>query len=189
MKELTRCLRVFIFLALITGVIYPLVITGISTLGFRQQSQGDLIIYRGQVAGSSLIGQEFTKARYFHGRPSALGKAYDARNSQGSNWGPSNKVFLQKVNERVRKIREENGLGPQAPIPADSVLASGSGLDPHISLETAMIQIERVARARGIPKSEVKKLVQKRVETPIFSFLSQDFINVLQLNLNLDEMY
>ncbi len=188
MKEFTRYLRVFILLSFITGVVYPMVIIGVSALGFRQKSRGNLIVYKGQVAGSSLIGQEFTSARYFHGRPSALERVYDARNSQGSNWGPSNKIFLQTVNERVRKIREENGLEPLAPVPADSVLASGSGLDPHISLAAAMIQIKRVARERGVLESVVKELMQKHIETPFLGFLGQDSVNVLQLNLSLDKM-
>jgi len=189
MKEFMRCLRVFILLSFLTGIAYPLCITGVSALGFRQKSRGNLIVYKGRVAGSSLIGQEFTEARYFHGRPSALEKAYDAHSSQGSNWGPSSKIFLKKVNERVRKIRKENGLEPLAPVPADSVLASGSGLDPHISLEAAMIQVRRVARVRRIPESVVKKLVQKHIEIPFVSFLGQDYVNVLQLNMSLDEMY
>ncbi len=189
MKESICALRVFIVLSLLTGVIYPFVITGMSRVEFRQQSRGNMITLQGRVVGSSLIGQQFTSAKYFHGRPSAQENAYDARNSGGSNWGPSNDKFLQAVGNRVRKVREDDGLGPLTSVPADTVLASGSGLDPHISAAAAILQIGRVAEARGFPEAVVKDLVQSHVETPLLGFLGQSYINVLRLNLALDELY
>jgi potassium-transporting ATPase KdpC subunit len=188
MKDFVRSLLVFIVMSLLTGIAYPLAVTGISRIGFHQQAQGSMVTSEGKIVGSSLIGQKFTSAKYFHGRPSALEKAYDASNSGGSNSGPSNAKFLKEVSERVNKVREDNGLKPAASVPADIVLASGSGLDPHISVEAATIQIRRVAKTRGLPESEVKDLVQGHVKAPLLGFIGQNHINVLQLNMALDEL-
>lgn len=188
MKDFVQSLLVFIVMTLLTGVVYPLAVTGISKIGFHQQAQGSMIASEGVVVGSSLIGQQFTSTKYFHGRPSALEKAYDASNSGGSNSGPSNAKFLKEVSERVNKVREDNGLESAVSVPADIVLASGSGLDPHISVEAAMLQIRRVAKTRGLPDIEVNNLVQRHVEKPLLGCIGQNRINVLPLNLALDEL-
>jgi potassium-transporting ATPase KdpC subunit len=188
MKDFIRSLLVFIVMTLLTGVVYPLAVNGILKIVFHRQAQGSMIASEGIVVGSSLIGQHFTSAKYFQGRPSALEKAYDASNSGGSNMGPSNAKFLKEVSERVNKVREDNGLEPTISVPADMVLASGSGLDPHISVETAMLQVGRVAKTRGLPELEVNNLVQKHVQKPLLGFIGQDQVNVLLLNLALDEL-
>jgi potassium-transporting ATPase KdpC subunit len=188
MKDFVRSLLVFIVMTLLTGLVYPLAVTGISKIGLHQQAQGSMIASEGIVVGSSLIGQQFTSTKYFHGRPSALEKAYDAGNSGGSNSGPSNAKFLKEVSERVNKVREDNGLEPAVSVPADIVLASGSGLDPHISVEAAMLQIRRVAKTRRLPEMEVNNLLQRHVEVPLLGFIGQNRINVLLLNLALDEL-
>jgi K+-transporting ATPase ATPase C chain len=140
----------------------------------------------GTVVGSELIGQNFTSPGYFHGRPSAVG--YAGNNSGASNYGPTSAKLMEQVRQRVGQVRRENGLLPNAYVPADLVLASGSGLDPHISLEGAMIQVQRVAMVRGLPESEVKALVDHHTEYPQFGFLGQTRINVLKLNIALDEL-
>jgi K+-transporting ATPase ATPase C chain len=143
---------------------------------------GDTII------GSAIVGQNFSSPRYFRGRPSAIEKAYDAANSGGSNFGPSNAKFLEKVGRRVDTVRKDNGLERTASVPADLVLASASGLDPHISVEAATIQVKRVAKARGVPEPDVQVLVERFIEMPLFGFLGEKRINVLRLNLALDEL-
>jgi potassium-transporting ATPase KdpC subunit len=186
MKDLLCSLLIFIFMSLLTGLAYPFIITGISDVTMPQKAKGSLIISSDKVIGSNLIGQAFSRPAYFHGRPSALDKAYDAGNSGGSNAGPSNGKFLENVKERIKEVRTENGLEPAAPVPADMVLASASGLDPHISVDAAMVQVERVAKERGFDKSQVQELVQKHIEDPILGFIGQKRLNVLQLNLDLD---
>jgi potassium-transporting ATPase KdpC subunit len=188
MKEFVRSLLIFIVMSLATGLVYPLVITGLSQAGFRQKAQGSLIVLDGKIKGSTLIGQQFADPGYFHGRPSATEKPYDAGNSGGSNLGPSNAKFLEEVSKRVEGIRKDNGLDPAGSVPADLVLASASGLDPHITYGAAMAQVRRVAKARGFPGEEVTNLVESRVEKPLFGFLGHKRINVLQLNMALDEL-
>ena len=188
MKQLGRSILLFVVMSVLTGIAYPYIITGLSQIEFRRQATGSLIFSHGKVIGSSLIGQRFTGPGYFHGRPSALERPYDASNSGGSNSGPSNKEFLEEVRARVEKVRRENTLPPESPVPADLVLASGSGLDPHISPESALIQVRRVARARGLPESEVGSLVQSHLEGPQFGFLGEDRVNVLSLNMALDRL-
>jgi K+-transporting ATPase ATPase C chain len=188
MKELIRCLLIFLVMSLLTGLAYPLVVTGIGQLGFCGKTGGSLIVSGGKVVGSSLVGQQFEGPGYFHGRPSALEKPYDAGNSGGSNFGPSNKKYLEEVAKRVEKIGKENGLDRSASVPADLVLASASGLDPHISAEAAMIQVGRVARARGLRERDLAEIVKKRTEDPMLGFLGERRVNVLFLNLALDEM-
>ena len=188
MKELIRSLLVFVVLSVVTGLIYPYVITGLSRLESANEAKGSLVVFKGKTAGSSLIGQEFTGAGYFHGRPSALEKPYDASNSGGSNFGPSNRKFLEEVGKRVGRVREENRLALSAPVPADLVLASGSGLDPHISPEAAAIQVGRVAKARGLTEPEVEGLVRSHLEGLQFGLLGKERVNVLLLNLALDDL-
>jgi len=188
MKELGRSIMMFVVMSLLTGIAYPYIITGLSQIEFKRQAQGSLVVSNDRILGSSLIGQQFSGPAYFHGRPSALEKAYDASNSGGSNSGPSNAKFLKEVESRVEKVRKENGLPPESPVPADLVLASGSGLDPHISAGAAMLQVKRVAKARHMSESEARSVVENHLEGPQFGFLGDDRVNVLLLNLALDEL-
>jgi K+-transporting ATPase ATPase C chain len=188
MKELMRSVLVLIVMSLLTGVFYPLIVTGISRAGFQRQAQGSLLRTGDKLVGSALVGQRFSSPHYFHGRPSAIEKAYDAGNSGGSNFGPSNAKFLEEVGRRVETVRKDNGLERTASVPADLVLASASGLDPHITVEAAMIQVKRVAKARGVPEPDVQVLVKRFTEMPLFGFLGEKRINVLRLNLALDEL-
>ena len=171
-------------MTVLLGLAYPFAMTGISQFLFREKANGSLVVSDNRVVGSSLIGQNFSDPAYFHGRPSALEKPYDASNSGGTNLGPSNAKFLEKVGQRIEKVRKENTLDPATPVPADLVLASASGLDPHISVETAMLQVPRVAKARGLAESEVEDIVAKHVESLLFGFLGSKRINVLQLNMS-----
>jgi len=186
MKELLRSILIFVVMSLLTGLAYPFIITGISNIAMPQKAQGSLIISKDKVIGSALIGQHFSNARYFHGRPSALEKPYDASNSGGSNFGPSNKKFLDDVSKRVQQVRNENGLEPTVPIPADMVLASASGLDPHISIETALLQTARISHARGLPETEIRKTIADVAEKQYFG--GPEIVNVLKLNRAMDEL-
>jgi potassium-transporting ATPase KdpC subunit len=186
MNDLLRSLLIFIIMSLLTGLVYPFLITGISNVAMPEKAQGSLIISKDKVIGSALIGQHFSNARYFHGRPSALGKPYDASNSGGSNFGPSNKKFLDDIGKRVQQVRDENGLDATAPVPADMVLTSASGLDPHISIETALLQTARVAHARDLPETEIKQAIAGIVEGSYFG--GPGIVNVLKLNLVIDKL-
>jgi K+-transporting ATPase ATPase C chain len=185
MKTIKTIVMVFIVMVVI-GFAYPLLITLIAQITMPYQANGSLLYVDGKVVGSELIGQSFTSPGYFHGRPSAVG--YDATGSGASNLGPSSAKLMEQVKERIEKVRQENGLAPDAPVPADMVLASGSGLDPHISPENARLQIGRVAKARKLPESDVKALVEKFIEPPQFGMLGAEKVNVLKLNIALDEL-
>ncbi len=173
-----------IVMTLITGIAYPLAMTGIARLSFPGKSTGSLIVLNGRVFGSELIGQEFSGPRYFHGRPSA--NNYDGLNSGGSNLGPTNRKLIDTARERAEKIRKENGLAPGAPVPSDLVLASGSGLDPHISLESALLQVPRVARVRGVDRSVIMRMVETVCERRYSGRWGDPYVNVLKLNRALD---
>ena len=188
MRAFKRALIFFILFSVLTGLAYPLLITGLCQLIFPHKANGSLIIANGKAVGSDLIGQNFTSPKYFNGRPSAIEKPYDASNSGASNFGPSNAKFLEEVGKRIGKVRQDNSLQTDAPVPADLVLASGSGLDPHISLDAAMIQVSRVARARQLPETQVRDTVEKLAETPFFGLAGQKRVNVVQLNLALDAL-
>jgi K+-transporting ATPase ATPase C chain len=170
-----------------TGVIYPLVMTGIAQLVFPDQANGSLLKNaRGQILGSSLIGQNFTRPQYFHPRLSAAGKGYDATSSGGTNLGPTNKILLTNTIAQASLIRKENNLPPNYPLPADAVSTSASGLDPDISPAYADLQVPRVARARGMTQAAVRALVKRYTSGRTLGVLGEPRVNVLQLNLALD---
>lgn len=182
--EILKGIRLTIVFGLITGVIYPLAVTGISQVVFHDTANGSLVTSNGQVVGSSLIGQQFTSDKYFHGRPSANG--YAADNSTGSNLGPSNQALVTRVASDARAFRQANGLGPNDPIPADIVTTDFSGFDPHITEASALLQVHRVAQARGLDESKVRALVERYVSGRILWIFGEPTVNVLQLNLALD---
>lgn len=183
MKELKRCLLLFGTMALLLGIIYPLVITGISQVLFPNQANGEVVTVNGKIIGSELIGQDFNSSRYFHGRPSAVN--YNASVSGGSNYGPTNKKLIDRVNTSINEIKAEDGLSTNTTIPADMVLASGSGLDRYISVEAAELQVSRVAKARNLNESVIRELITKNEEVP-FPGIGQPVVNVLKLNMALD---
>lgn len=187
MKELRPALVVFIALTLITGVAYPLLVTAIAQVAFPRQANGSVIEVNGRVVGSALIGQAFDGPGYFWSRPSATNPPYNGASSAGSNLGPTNPELFRLVAQRVEKLRaahpDQKGL-----VPVDLVTASGSGLDPHISPAAAEYQIGRVAKARGLPKEQVRQLVQEHTEGRTFGLLGEPRVNVLLLNLALDRI-
>ncbi|MGB7539018.1 MAG: potassium-transporting ATPase subunit KdpC [Anaerolineales bacterium] len=187
MRNLIRPAVVSLFLlTLVTGVLYPLAVTGLAQLIFPNQSNGSLIVRNREVLGSELIGQSFDDPRYFWGRLSATaGFPYNAAASSGSNLGPSNPGLTEMVQARITALRAADP-GNTRPIPVDLVTASGSGLDPHISLAAALYQAPRVARMRGLAESAVLDLVDRYTEPPQFGFLGEPRVNVLLLNLALD---
>lgn len=182
-KEIKTGILLFITICVIV-VVLMLLVTVIAQTTMPDKANGSLIYVDGKLVGSELIGQHFTSPGYFHGRPSAV--EYESEESGGSNLGPTSAKLMELVKQRVEQVRAENGLPADTPVPADMVLASGSGLDPHISVENAMLQVKRVAKARGLPESEVKRLVEQHIEPLQLGFLGQERINVLKLNLALD---
>jgi K+-transporting ATPase ATPase C chain len=185
-KELKRAIIIFGTLAILLGIIYPLVITGISQAAFPYQANGEMININGNIVGSELIGQNFEGAQYFQGRPSAID--YNASTSGGSNFGPTNQKLIDRVNETISEIKTNDSLQANATIPSDMVLASGSGLDRYISVESAMIQVPRIAKARNINESIIIDLIQKTEETT-FPGIGQPVVNVLKLNIALDGIH
>jgi potassium-transporting ATPase KdpC subunit len=195
LREIRPAIVFVIALTLITGLAYPFAITGLAQLLFPSQAQGTLIEKDGKIVGSSLIGQEFTSDRYFHGRPSAtttpdpndatktIAAPYNAANSGGSNLGPTSKPLIERIQGDVAKLKGEN---PSAQVPADLVTTSGSGLDPHISPEAALFQVPRVAKARNLPENRVRQLVEDNTTPPLIGVLGEPRVNVLELNLVLD---
>lgn len=185
MKTLRNALVLFLALTLITGVIYPLFVTGLAALAMPARAGGSLVIKDGKAVGSALLGQPFSDPRYFWGRPSATGpQPYNGGASSGSNLSPTNKVLRDAIEGRVQALRAADP-GNTAPVPVDLVTASGSGLDPHISPAAALYQVSRVARARGIPEEQVRALVAQHTAGRTFGILGEPRVNVLALNLAL----
>jgi K+-transporting ATPase ATPase C chain len=187
MKTLIRpAISLFVLLSAVTGLLYPLAVTGVARIAFPAQASGSLIVKNGQTIGSTLIGQNFTDPKHFWGRPSATGPMpYNAANSGGSNQGPTNPALVDAVKARIDALKAADPDNT-APIPVDLVTASGSGLDPEISVAAAEYQIGRVARARGLAPEAVKSLVARHTTERWLGLLGERRVNVLQLNLALD---
>jgi potassium-transporting ATPase KdpC subunit len=194
-NEIRPAIILLVALTLITGLLYPLAMTGLAQVLFPSQANGSMIVSDGKVLGSALIGQQFSDDKYFHGRPSAtnmpdpkdatktVDAPYNAANSGGSNLGPTNKALIDRVKGDVDKLKAENA---SLPVPIDLVTTTAGGLDPHISPEAALFQIPRVAKARNMPEDRVRQLVNEYIEGRTFGLLGEPRVNVLALNLALD---
>jgi K+-transporting ATPase ATPase C chain len=187
-SEFRAAVMVTLALAIVCCGIYPLVVFGIAQLAFPDQADGSLIVGKdGTIHGSRLIGQQFTADKYFHPRPSAAGNGYDATSSSGSNLGPTSKKLADAITQNISDYRAQNNLDTNTPVPADAVTASGSGLDPHISLRNAELQTPRVAKARGLDVEKVRVLIQQNTDGADLGILGDAGVNVLKLNIALDE--
>jgi potassium-transporting ATPase KdpC subunit len=197
LRQIRPAIVVLVALTLITGLVYPLAMTGIAQVIFPYQAQGSLVEQNGKVVGSELIGQVFENDKYFHGRPSAttapdpkdptktVPAPYNAANSGGSNLGPSNKALIDRVKGDMDKLKAEN---PSMQVPADLVTTSASGLDPDISPQAAFFQVPRVAKARNLPPERIRQLVDDHTDGRLFGLLGEPRVNVLKLNLALDQI-
>jgi potassium-transporting ATPase KdpC subunit len=197
LREIRPAIVVLVALTLITGLVYPLAMTGIAQLIFPYQANGSMIERDGKVIGSELIGQNFTSDKYFRGRPSAttapdpkdptktIAAPYNAANSSGSNLGPSNKALIDRVKGDMATLQKEN---PGTPVPIDLVTTSASGLDPDISPEAALFQVPRIAKARNLPEDQIRQLVEDHTQERFLDILGEPHVNVLELNLALDKL-
>jgi potassium-transporting ATPase KdpC subunit len=197
LREIRPAIVLLVALTLITGLVYPLAMTGIAQVIFPYQANGSMIERDGTVVGSALIGQEFTSDKYFHGRPSAttapdpkdptktVPAPYNAENSGASNLGPSNKALIDRVQGDIDTLKKEN---PTASVPIDLVTTSASGLDPDISPQAALFQVPRIAKARNLPEDQIRQLVMDNTQGRLFGLLGEPRVNVLQLNLALDRL-
>jgi potassium-transporting ATPase KdpC subunit len=197
LREIRPAIVVLVILTAITGLAYPLAMTGIAQVIFPHQAEGSMVESGGKVVGSALIGQQFTEDKYFHGRPSAttapdpkdptktVPAPYNAANSGASNLGPSNKALIDRVQGDIDTLKKEN---PSASVPIDLVTTSASGLDPDISPEAALFQVPRIAKARNLPEDRVRQLVADNTKGRLFGFLGEPRVNVLMLNLALDQL-
>ena len=183
-KNLITAVLMTLVTTVLLGIVFPLVITGLSQLIFSSKANGQLLTQNGHVVGSKLIGQSFSSAGYFHSRPSSAGTGYDAANSSGSNLGPTNASLIARVQSDADRLQSEN---PGTAIPVDLLTTSGSGLDPQISPEAAEFQVPRIARERGISVDSVREAIRQNLESRQFGFLGEPRVNVLELNLALDE--
>ena len=189
LSELRSAVMATIVLAVVCCGIYPLVVYGIAQVAFPHKANGSLIVAKdGTVRGSELLGQHFTEAKYFHPRPSAAGGGYDAANSSGSNLGPTSQKLNDALKDRIAAYRAENGMKETDAVPADAVTASGSGLDPHISIRNAELQIPRIAKAHNLSTDKLHELLQQNTETATLGVLGEPGVNVLKLNLALDSL-
>jgi K+-transporting ATPase ATPase C chain len=190
LSHIRPAVMMVVLMTLLTGLAYPLALTGLAQVLFPDQANGSLVIEGGRVIGSRLIGQGFTAPGYFHGRPSATEPAYNADNSGGSNLGPTSKALVARVTADIARLRAENPEAVRAglPIPADLVTASASGLDPDISPAAALFQVARVAKARRLSNAAVQALVQGQIRQPLFGLYGEPRVNVLALNLALDKL-
>lgn len=183
MGEIKNAIVIFALFTVMLGIVYPLVITGISQLAFSDQANGNLIKQNGEVIGSQLIGQDFSSPQYFHGRPSAID--YNSSTSSGSNLGPDSRRLINNVTENIENVKSEDSISSDGKVPADLVEMSASGLEGYIYVDSAMIQVPRIAQARNISESEVKKVITVNEE---FQLLGKPIVNVLKLNIALDKL-
>ena len=185
--EIRRAILSTLVLAIVCCGLYPLIVFGISQLLFREKANGSLIVDQsGNIRGSKLLGQNFSDPKYFHPRPSAAGNGYDAAGSGASNLGPTSQKLNDAIKDRIAAYRTENGLNETDPVPADAVTASGSGLDPHISVQNAELQISRVAKSRVLTEAKVRRLVRQNTDGRDLGVFGEPGVNVLTLNLALD---
>jgi K+-transporting ATPase ATPase C chain len=187
--EIRSAIMVTLAFAVVCCGLYPLVVFGVTQILFHDKANGSLIVDKdGTIHGSRLIGQQFTADKYFHSRPSAAGNGYDPTSSSGSNLGPTSQKLNDAIAQRIADYRAQNGLATNAPVPADAVTASASGLDPHISLRNAELQMPRVAKVRGLSMDKVRELIRANTDAASLGFLGEPGVNVLPLNLALDAL-
>ena len=189
LSEFRAAVLVTLILAIVCCGLYPLAVFGISQIVFHDQANGSLIVGKdGTIHGSRLLGQQFTGEKYFQSRPSAAGNGYDSTSSSGSNLGPTSQKLNDAIAQRIADYRTQNGLATNTPVPADAVTASASGLDPHISLRNAELQVSRVAKGRGLAADKVRELIRANTDGPDLGILGEPGVNVLTLNLALDAL-